>query len=99
MSVVPIPDLLAVEVTADDIRNGKRNDNCECPVALALKRLPGVEEVVVEIEYFQISYRLSGELYDCSYRLPQEAADFITAFDFNQPVGPVEFGAELEEWS
>lgn len=91
------PELLTVEVTADDIMHGLRQDNCECAVALALKRLPGVVNVFVEPDDAEIEYRIDGATYDTHYQLPQEADAFICAFDRGEHVEPFTFTAELEE--
>lgn len=101
MTIINIPDELVVEVTADDIRNGKPTNNCECPVALALKRLPGVAagSAWVDFTHAEVKYTVGGETFDLVFSLPREAAGFIEAFDFGDPVEPVTFTAELQEWS
>lgn len=100
MTVIDIPDELTIEVTADDIQNGIRSDNCECAVARALKRIPGVQPSAwVEFGAASIEYDLDGQVYDLTLTFPPEATEFIQAFDCGDPVRPFTFTAELEEWS
>jgi hypothetical protein len=93
------PATLAVEVTADDIRLGKPSSICECAIALAISRLPGVDSVFVEFGSVLVRYVIDGLRYGATYNLPEPACDFIEAFDREQPVEPVTFTATLEEWS
>jgi hypothetical protein len=87
------PATLAVEVTADDIANGEPQKNCLCPVALAIKRLPGVTDAWVEFDFAAVTFE-DGER---NYALPPEADAFIHAFDGGEPVGPLAFTAKLED--
>jgi hypothetical protein len=99
MTVIDIPDELTVEVTAEDIRLGKPSSNCKCAVALALNRIPGVSSAHVEFGGATVTYTLAGVTYDLAFNLPEQASDFITAFDQEEPVEPFTFTAELSEWS
>ena len=89
------PAELVIEVTAEDIRRGVREDACWCPVARAIARLLDVrlgdDEVIVGRELILI--RPLGSLTD--YELPAEAARFIRAFDHGEPVEPFTFTARL----
>lgn len=75
-----------IEVTASDIAEGRPQDSCKCPIALACIRAgyanPEVDGITVD--------SLTG-----SWRLPSEAQAFVDAFDAGRPVLP--FAFELEE--
>jgi hypothetical protein len=68
-----------IEVTKEDIENGKRQDPYGCPVACALKRVTGIP---VRVGVFTASID-DGTPYFHYVPLPAEVAKFITAFDTN----------------
>lgn len=77
-----------VEVTQDDIYNGRRQDCCLCPVALAIKRAG----LYVEVDTNMVVTWKSGPVYIATYwRLPFIAREFIAAFDYSRPVKPFGF--------
>lgn len=78
-----------VDVTADDISRGERNNTFNCPIAMALKRL-GVEHPIVNRGYWFDSWAV---LYPS--RLPVEARRFIEAFDQGRPVEPFSFYTDM----
>lgn len=83
---------LRVEVTAEDIANGKREDSESCPIALALLRCDGVFGAEVNEDITTVTPdddRLSGSP-------PKEASDFIDNFDAGNDVEPFAFEIEVE---
>jgi len=79
--------LLKVEVTAEDIKEGKRKSCTSCPIALAFRRALGHDEVKVGEIYTKIGKR--------EYRTPKVAFQFITLFDKYQKVEPFTFYMQL----
>ncbi len=78
---------MKIEVTADDIANGKPGFSCECPIALALRRLfPDAGHIEVEMADVHIDYDM--------VELPDEARDFIEHFDAEDEVSPFSFEIE-----
>ncbi len=61
-----------IDVTEEDIRLGKRNNSCECPIALAGTRAFGVACIV------GLFIKPAGLN---RMRLPHEAVKFINEFD------------------
>lgn len=89
---------LHVEVTAEDIANGKRETACYCPIALALKRL-GVKDPDVfgeREECVSVPCDDDEEPWD-HYQLPDEAIDFVVKFDLGAEVAPFAFDLEVHE--
>jgi len=85
----PVPKQLAgrtftVRVTRKDIREGQPDDPNYCPIALALQRATGVEDVEVESS----SIRVDGfkEL-----TTPRHIEDFVEDFDGGGNVKPFRF--------
>jgi hypothetical protein len=78
-----------INVTAEHIRTGKAGDNCFCPIALALRdTFPDVETIHV---HFATAYITTSGI-SSEVILPQEANDFIEAFDFgNNRAEPFSF--------
>ena len=76
---------LKIEVTADDIANGVKEDPACCPMALACKRLgirePSVGEDVDFITFDADPKDLDEDESRGRVRMPPEAADFVTDFD------------------
>jgi hypothetical protein len=73
-----------VEVTAEDIEQGQPNDSRCCPIALALKRIYPDRTIRVGDEGF-------AEIGDGMAILPDEAYQFIGAFDEGRSVKPISF--------
>ena len=84
-----------IQVTQEDIERGERDQSCRCPVARALKRHFGIKAAV-----FRWNGRMSvkfvgrGDKVGPILVLPDEADNFVYAFDNGHPVSPFEF--ELE---
>jgi len=82
---------MIVKVTQEDIDSGLKSNCCECPIALAMKRISSMPSV--------------GRLYaSCSVNsvrywgvLPLAAKEFIHLFDDGFPVKPFEFEINFEE--
>lgn len=76
-----------IEVTAEDIAEGVPKDDCECPVARAIKRATGLRTSVAEL----------GISVNCYYpdsvevRTPDEVREFVTRFDAGSGVEPFSF--------
>lgn len=86
---------LEIDVTQRDINRGIPYDNCNCPIALAIRRVGkfkendvSVEENVVEIGTY------AGILFtepEARYALPKRAQTFVARFDNEEPVKPFSF--------
>jgi hypothetical protein len=88
---------MRIDVTADDIRRGKMEDCCRCPVALAAARAFGLTTtgswLTSPVRVFPSS--LAIEEKDL-IRLPPGVAAFICAFDMGMPVAPFFFELEAD---
>lgn len=86
---------LRVEVTAEDIAQGVRNQAFECPVACALTR-SGLDHPSAwpSRVYYGPFDAPNGRL---TAKLPEEAAAFIAAFDDGRPVEPFAFEIEVTQ--
>lgn len=83
---------LRVEVTAEDIADGRR-EHCErCPVARAMRRAIGRVVWVGGAGQWGIGNRSPQPK-----RLPLRVTDFITAFDTGRPVSPFTFNLDVPE--
>lgn len=81
------------EVTQDDIDHGVRSNCNECPVARsAAREFPGYEVSV------GISIHLHGAGGSFRAALPATAENFITSFDYWQPVDPFFFTAHFQAY-
>lgn len=74
---------LRVEVTADDIKRGKKNEPEHCPIARAIDRLYPGNEVSVNDD--------TAEIDDCTFSLPLIAERFVSRFDAGEKVKPFKF--------
>jgi hypothetical protein len=77
-----------IEVTADDIRLGERNDPWCCPIARAAKRALGYQ---VDVSSTTLRPRDTFTY----IQLPQVAQEFIYRFDGMDPVYPFTFDLEV----
>lgn len=90
-------DIVSVQVTSRDIKNGKRYSNNSCPISLALRRLQSFSD----IEPLVVWYGIRG----CGYRFVVSAKTrkFIRDFDAGRIVKPflltVSKPNSLEAWS
>ncbi len=88
-----------IEVTADDIANGKPYECVRCPIALAMKRA-GIDQVAVGDRFFCFGPggpEDPNSLDDARehHVLPPEAGRFVDRFDSLQPVEPFSFNVEI----
>lgn len=85
--------MIIIQVTRDDIVNGRKNDCGACPVALALLRLLtalNMSDAVVNV--FPSSATVYGEDYTPIFHMsfPSKVYNFIYAFDKGNQVEPFE---------
>lgn len=97
--IIDFSQPLRVEVTEEDIKNGKR-DNCKkCPVVLALARTLGVKNVDVrwynadsqslEEPYYGASFVIAYQSF--SLKLPPEVGTKISKYDRSGEMQPFSF--------
>jgi hypothetical protein len=77
---------MRVRVTQQDIDNGKKGNCYECPIAQAVERDHGF---TVSVSMCGIRILKNSFLFD----LPDEAKDFLHAFDCGLGAQPIEFDA------
>jgi hypothetical protein len=77
-----------IDVTQQDIAMGEPKKCGRCPIALAIKRVVSGPVLV-----FDESVWANGGQAD----LPTTAKDFVTAFDFGNPVHPFSFDLDIPE--
>lgn len=90
-----------VEVNQEDISKGVKNSPCNCPIALALKRLfPSAFRVYVNSyndiqsgSWWSANISLKGT--SLGFDLSPEATTFANNFDFGRPVEPFSFTVKL----
>ncbi len=80
---------MKVEVTQTHIKNGRRYITDKCPIALALCDA-GLHGVAVETDYVE-----ADELEEL-VALPDEAREFVNAYDNHDPVKPFIFDLAVE---
>lgn len=93
---------VTVNVTANDIKYGKRSDGFSCPIHRALNR----HKVVREQGEFYVNKYSVRHLRESAYlswnwtlifsAIPSRATSFITQFDCGFPVEPFTFEMEIE---
>ena len=88
-----IPESLAVEVDDADIAPGTRYSSFNCPIALAIRRMPGVTSARVTHRHAAVKFTDAATV---QYLLPASARRFINYFDNGLPVRPFAFAARLE---
>lgn len=77
---------MKIEVTQEDINNGKQGNATACPIALAATR---AFKVSVLVGY---SLLIVGEVWrGRTYKLSPAAYDFRRSFDVGEPVQPFTF--------
>lgn len=88
---------IRIEVTAEDIREGKPKMCSECPVARAISRAFGgaVFAVASNRTFGMHSFALSGP-YRIA-RLPKHVESFVRQFDCGESVSPFSFDLTLED--
>ena len=83
---------MIINVTQEDINNGKISEARKCPITLAANRIFGDNHVITGIT--GILYNIVNNKTEC-YLLPQEAREFIQNFDSEFPVKPFMFEIKL----
>ncbi len=81
---------MTISVTQEDICNGKRKSNNNCPVALALNRQAGKGHSMG----FGICKKVGSKFR--YFRTPPEVYEFVILFDAGIPVLPFEFELEAD---
>lgn len=84
---------ILIEVTLEDIHNA-RGGSRGCPIALAGQRLFEDPELTVGANSM---WRRNGDEDLTEYRLPPSAREFISAFDFGDPVEPFTFSVKVPD--
>lgn len=84
-------DIVEIEVTADDIANGKRQDERCCPIALACRRTLKLKESDNVYVSGKIVISNSGGDTLVKFKAPAHALDFICDFDRDYYVSPITF--------
>lgn len=86
---------MKIDVTAKDIARGEPLNGCNCPIALALRRVTGkVWRVVNHVAWREEDDRRT------TIRLPHECLVFQQRFDFpgrREPLQPFSFEVELSQ--
>lgn len=80
---------LRVEVTAEDIRKGVKDDTCKCPVARALKRIFPGSPVEVGVTYVSIRGVVAAA--------PRSVRRFVDRFDMGKRVRPAVFVIDTDK--
>ena len=89
------PDTITIKITQDDIENGKHCDCYSCPITKALQReFPEAYHTSTSYSRMRIEQRGPEGVQTATYDTPQEAVEFMDAFDHHKPVKPIAFTAE-----
>ena len=84
-----------IEVTAEDIAAGLRNNACQCPVARAAQRACNVESSR-KLGVFRRKGGLALETWDTDGpQLPKDVVEWVYRFDGGLPCEPFSFELEL----
>ena len=83
--------IYTINVTEDDIKNGKPKESMHCPVAIACHR--AAPDHNFSILHDEIEVDESGVIAEC----PWSVFDFVEAFDSGRKVQPFTFELELVE--
>jgi hypothetical protein len=80
------PKVLDIEVTAKDIKEGTRESDCACPIALAVLRATKADRVSVgDCSILVWRHLANGQVRKFYYHMPAEGYDFVRAFDDEGP--------------
>lgn len=84
--------LTIIEVTQEDIDNGRRKDACACPIALAINRNLATGLYGASVGSSNLSEEMTAYIFYDSvtisrYSLPVDAESFVVDFDANGPSG------------
>jgi len=85
-----------IEVTEEDIKNGKRFDISRCPVALAIQRITGLDPDQISVG---VSYCKIGNTGKTIFPFTDPIIlHWIERFDKLIPVQPIKFNQAIPEW-
>lgn len=76
------PRKLHIDVTQRDIKLGKKQDACECPIARAARRALGIRQKGLVGVCTTIDIGMDSHGNSVRYDIPQKADWFISAFDW-----------------
>lgn len=87
---------MKVNVTQEDINNGKRQDCQECPIALAIKRActGSIKVWAKPLRCMIVTESVTFGTVIKRYDTPEAATVFMSDFDKNLSVQPIEFYLE-----
>ena len=85
-----------INVTLSDIKNGTRDDEKNCAIAVSYKRITGR---TCEVKYMGKSFQFALYDKDTGYCmiLPKSVADFIYKYDLGDIVEPFQFDIITDE--
>lgn len=84
---------MKINVTKDDIAEGRRANPYKCPIANAVRRITGIRRVRVTTSFVDLSPAWFNDVDTVS--LPRRAEQFIDHFDNSKPVKPFSFNLKL----
>jgi len=84
---------MLIEVTRDDIRRGHPEDDCRCPVSLAIRRAVGLDTSVGD-GVIVVDYATPWQIEIWS---PEEVIQFVEDFDAGRKVKPFAFELDLPD--
>jgi hypothetical protein len=89
----PVPDILTINVTANDIAKAERakRDCWQCPIAkAAYRRFKGCFMLAVYLDVIHVIWYRRDDTHSI-YGLPPKAVQFVDAFDHGENVSPIRF--------
>lgn len=84
---------MKAKIIKKDIKHGERNSCADCPIALAVKRMLKLDNVLVYSHVRVIDNSLKATY----YKLPKKATDFILKFDEGHTVKPFTFELRVDK--
>jgi hypothetical protein len=90
-----------INVEPEHIQNGNRASTTSCPIALALNNAPMSSGSSTSISLLGEWFVDSNEAQLSSWKgfLPEDACDFIRAFDDGEDVEPFTFNLTVHDWA
>jgi len=85
-----------IEVTAEDIAHGVREDCERCPISRALTRALPIRSVIVEGGVQGVAVQEKGTFYRFFATLPEDADAFVERFDRGEDVAPFAFDLRFQ---
>ena len=84
-----------VNVTHDDIDEGREWSHARCPIARAIQRTVGGRADKVIVRTLQVDLWLEDEPTHKCAGFPYEVTQFINDFDAGDPVSPIQFSLKF----